>query len=158
MRPSLLLAVLLLANGVAFAQARPPVSRPDSVATGAPAPAAPDTLAALHRLFATRRQRRNYVAGGTALVAVGGLVIGSSGARPSGSGGGGSYGIGGGAGLDGMAIGTFFTGVVGALALGGELIYYVQYSEKNERRAVAAFEAHRLPRGLRRELKPKFFR
>ncbi|MGI4883803.1 MAG: hypothetical protein ACRYFR_02460 [Janthinobacterium lividum] len=151
-----LLLLLLVVVGPAFAQGRPPVSRPDSAVAGALAPAAPDTVAALHRLFVARRRQRTYVAGGTALATVGGMAV--IGSLPASSGSSGYGSIGTGAGFDGAAAGTFLTGVVGALALGGVLIYYVQYSEKNERRAVADFEAHRLPQGLKRELKPKFFR
>ena len=158
MRPYLLLAALLLANGAAFAQTALPISRPDSAVAGAPAPAAPDTLAALHRLFATRQQRRNYAVGGTLLATAAGVAVVGNSPRHSNGGGSSGYGSLGGPTLYFTGLEEFLVLAFGAVGIGGEVLYYSQYSEKNEHRAAEAFRAHQLPQGLKRKLKPKFFR
>ena len=142
MKPLLLLAGLLLASGPAAAQTpRLPslASQPTAVQASA-APAAPDTLAAIHRLFAGRRQRRNLIAVGAA-----GAALVSTAAMPT----------------DGF----FTTGDNAKLCgLGAAAIIIVDcvfgdtYSRKNEQRAVASFEAHQLPPPLKRKLKGRYFR
>ncbi len=147
MQRCLLLLVLLLAGSPAFTQTAPPTSRPDSLVAGALAPAAPDTLAAIHKLFATRRQRRRYLVGGTALATVGGMVIVAA-STP--------YDTGSFQGLD-RAINTTLIGGIGLGVLGAEFIYYHQYSRKKERQAVDAFQQQKLPEYLRQQLKTNYF-
>lgn len=159
MRCYLLLLVLLLAGQAAFAQDRPPVSQPDSAVAGAPAPAAPDTMAALHRLFAKRRRQQTF--GALGIVAGTGAAIGliSAFAHSSGGGGGGAYGITfSGSGNDDSNITSLGVGILAIPVLAGELLYFDRYNRKREREAGSAFEAHQLPKWLRHSLKSKFFR
>ncbi|WP_382315562.1 hypothetical protein [Hymenobacter bucti] len=108
----------------------------DSLA--APLAADTDTVAALHRLFASQRRKRSYVVGVTAVVVGAGLIPDSSpGAIIS------------------QRVAVLFLGIP---VLGAELLYYNAFSQKREQRAVAAFEAHQLPRALRRRLKARYFR
>ncbi len=144
MRCYLLLLVLLLAGQAVFAQDRPPVSQPDSAVAGVPAPAAPDTVAALHRLFADRRRRRNFIVGYTGVVTLGAIV--ASGAETSNS----SI-------VPPAAVATIF-GILGGVAVAGELAFFSKYSRQKEQRTVDDFQAHRLDWGLRRKLKPRHFR
>jgi|GEM_PF-5976400 len=118
--------------------ATPAVLNP--VATPAPAPAAPDTAAALHRLFSLRRNR-GYTAfkvGGAMLAVSAGLVAGTSNEY--------SY----------KNIGVYALGILGlgssvpVLATG--VIRTVNYSKKREQRALLAWQQHHLPRRLTRAL------
>lgn len=141
MKPLLLFAGLLLASGPAAAQT-PLASRLASqplVATPSVPSAAPDTLAAIHRLFAGRRQRRNLIAVGAA----GAVLVGTATTPPD---------------------GFFTTGDYAKLyGLGAAAIIIVDfvfgdtYSRKNEQRAVDSFEAHQLPQSLKRKLKGRYF-
>jgi hypothetical protein len=141
MKPLLLLAGLLLASGPAAAQAPLlPSLASQPAAVQAAAPAAPDTLAAIHRLFAGRRQRRNLIAAG----AVGAALVGTA-ATPA----------------DRFLTTGDFAKVYGLGAAAIIIVDFVfgdTYSRKNEQRAVASFEARQLPQSLKRKLKGRYFR
>jgi hypothetical protein len=166
MRCFLLLLPLLLAAGPAVAQ-NLVAARPDSAIA---APAAPDTAAAIHRLFACRRQRRNIIAAslGVSLVAgtVGSLTTaensGTTGGRsifdldaaPSSSSGNAS---------SQSSASSGATGWLLCAALSWPLIaidyaVYAGYSRKREKKAVAGYEAGHLSNRLRKRLQAKYFR
>jgi hypothetical protein len=141
MKPLLLLAGLLLASGPAAAQTPPaPGLASPLAATPTAAPAPPDTLAAIHRLFAGRRQRRNLIAAGAA----GAALVGPA-ATPT---------------------DRFFTtgdyakiyGLGAAAIIIVDFVFGDTYSRKNEQRAVASFEAHQVAPHLKRKLKSRYFR
>jgi hypothetical protein len=138
MKPLLLIAGLLLAAGPATAQAAP-------VSTLAALPAAaPDTVAALHRLFVAKRKKLLPIVAGT--VAADAVVLGVvSATTPNGGF------------IDERVVGQVLTVVVGGAVVLAEVLFYQQYSPKKEQRAIAAFEAHRLPRHLKRQLKGRYF-
>lgn len=172
MRYFFLFLALLAATGAALAQKLPVAARPDlSVA----APADPDTAAAIHRLFAGRRQRRDIIAAslGVSLVAgtVGSLATaenpGTTGGRsifdldaaPGSSSGNGSSGN---AGSQSSAS-AGATGWLLCAALSWPLIaidyaVYAGYSRKREKKAVADYEAGHLSNRLRKRLQAKYFR
>lgn len=136
-------AGLLLAGLLA---ARPIVTQAQQ-ATPAAAPtlAAPDTLAAIHRLYAAKRKKLLPIVTGTVAADVVGIaLIGAT--------------VDGGGYVDGRVIGQGLTGLLGLVVVGTEVLFYTSvYGKQREARAVAAFEAHQLPRHLRRQLKPRYF-
>ncbi|MGI4759840.1 MAG: hypothetical protein ACRYF0_03980 [Janthinobacterium lividum] len=155
MKALLLLASLLLTGGSVAAQTAP-VAASAGLTAAAPTArlAAPDTLAALHRLFATKRQRQGYIVGGTVVAAVGtaGLVVANRPAE-SGSSNGGEFGVVAPNNLDLAMVGVVAVPVVlaEALLLGG-------WGHKYEQRVIATWQQqHQLPRSVRRQLKPSYF-
>jgi len=154
-----LLLLLLFAGNAAFAQARSPVSRPDSAVAGALGPAAPDTLAAIHELFATRRRQQTFGALGIVVATGAAIAFISASAHSSGSGGGGAYGINfPGPGNDDSNITSLGVGILAIPTLAGELLFFDRYNRKHERQAVKDCRAHKLPKPLIKKLKPKYFR
>ncbi|AMJ65247.1 hypothetical protein [Hymenobacter sp. PAMC 26628] len=139
MRCYLLLLVLLLAGSTAFAQARPPVSRPDSAVAGALAPAAPDTLAAIHKLFATRRRQQTFGALGIVAAAVAGIAIEQLSSDTD------------------KNLNALGTGVLAVPVLAVELFAFDAFNRKHERQAANDFKAHKPDKWLRRKLKSRFF-
>ena len=142
MRTTLLLLVLLLSGRAVFAQAAPrPTPLTDSVALAAPAP---DTLAAIHRLFAAKRKKNKpFVAGAVGVAAVGGVLLGTA---PSN--------------LDGIGQAVLGAGLIALVSLPVltlEALTALDYNKKSEREAVEAFQAHKVPRYLKRKLKPQYF-
>ncbi len=131
-----------LASCAVFAQVSPPVLRANSLATATPAQPAADTVAAIHKLFAKRRRQQTLGALGivvgtaVAVTAVGSTRSASNTAYLS-------------------AVGIGFLAIP---VLVVELLHFDRYNRKRERQAVSAFGTHHLPKWLRRELKPKFFR
>jgi hypothetical protein len=140
MRLLLLLLALLAACPVAQAQfipaATPVVLNPSAAAL----PAAPDTAAALHRLFALRRDKGStgLKVGGTLLV-VGSIAVIST-----------AYGSG------FQDFGIYASGLLGMAGsvplLVSGIIRSVTYSKKHEQRTVQAWPQHRLSRHLKRAL------
>lgn len=154
-----LLAFVLLSGFGGFAQVLAPVSRPDSLATAAPAHPAPDTLAAIHKLFATRRRQQVFGALSIVAATAVGIAIISATAQSSSGAGGGAYGLTvPNATNDGPNTNALGVGILAIPVLAGELFYFDRYNREHERQAAAAFNAHRLPGSLRRKLKPRFFR
>jgi peptidoglycan/LPS O-acetylase OafA/YrhL len=144
MKHRFLLVALLLASRPGFAQPRRPAARPDTLAME-PATPAPDTVAALHRLFAAKRKKLLPIVAGT--VAADALGIAVVGATVDSRGW-----------VDSRALGQALVGVLGVVAVGTEVLFYTAtYSRKKEQRAVAAYEAHQLPRHLKRQLKARYF-
>ena len=138
LRYCFLLAALLLLGRPAAAQTP---TRPDSLAVSAPAP---DTAAALHRLFAAKRQvNKSFLVGALGITVAGGAVIRT--ARSDFSG------------ISQSATGILIE-LTGLVAVTMELFRPLDYREKKEQRAMADFRAHKLPRYLKRKLKPKYFR
>lgn len=101
-------------------------------------PAAPDTVAALHRLFASHLRQRRYVVGATALL----VGIGAIPSSPR----------------NAIIPQRAAVLILGVPVLGAELFHYNDFNRKREQRAVEAFQAHQLPRALRRQLKARYFR
>ncbi len=158
MRFWLFIALLALAGRAAVAQVSL-VPRADLLATATLAQPATDTVAAIHKLFAKRRRQQTF--GAVGIVVGTGAAIGliSAFAHSSGGGGGGAYGItSSGSGNDDSNITSLGVGILAIPVLAGELLYFDRYNRKREREAVSAFEAHQLPKWLRRKLKSKFFR
>ena len=137
----LLLAALWLIGYAAVAQATPPLPRPEAPALAGPG-APTDTVAALHRLFAERRRRRNVIVGVT-----GGLTLAAVVSIASDNHGSGDF----------AGVIAVFYGILGGVVATSELFFFKKYSTKNEQRAVDSFQAHRLPDELRRKLKPQYF-
>ena len=137
MKTLLLLAALGLACLPATTQAQALLITPEATHT----PAAPDTVAAIHRLFAARRQQRNLVA----LGAVGAAGLGTA-ATP-------------------IPNGTFFNrgdyakvyGIGAAAIIAVDFAFGNSHSRKNEQRALDDWQAHQLPRHLKRQLKARYF-
>jgi hypothetical protein len=135
---ALLLLSVLLAGSSLVAQAQ--VAPVAQVAV-----AAPDTVAALHRLFAAKRKKLLPIVVGTVAADVAGVIIIGSTVDSGGF-------------IDGRILGQALTGILGVVVVGTEVLFYTSiYSKKKEQRAVTAFEAHQLPRDLKRQLKAKYF-
>jgi hypothetical protein len=130
MRYFLLLLALLLAISPAAAQTSPITTRPDSLLT---AQAAPDTAAAIHRLFAARRVRSYIITGLIVTPGALGFLV------------------------DGNSIGTAVYPIAAAPYELANLICHRRYRKKAEKRALLAFQAHQLSPKIRRKLKPKYF-
>jgi hypothetical protein len=140
MKTLLLLAALGLARPPAPAQAQ--VLTPASENIRPPlGPAAPDTLAAIHRLFVHKRRLRLAVLGATIGYGTAASLDGIHSSDPVG------------VGLTYIFIVPVFAGTTLGILLGT-----TQYSHRKEARAVQAFEAHQLSRRIRERLKPKYFR
>lgn len=136
-----LLLTGLLSSGSPVAQAQQAAPT-----TSLAASAAPDTVAALHRLFAAKRKKLVPIVAGTLAADVAGIAIIGSTVESGGF-------------VDGRVIGQALTGILGVVAVGAEVLFYATvYGKKKEARAVAAFEAHQLPCHLKRQLKAKYFR
>jgi hypothetical protein len=134
----LLLLIWLLAGTSLVAQAQ-------QVAPVQAAVAAPDTVAALHRLFAAKRKKLVPIVGGTIVADVAGIAIIGATVESGGL-------------IDGRVVGQALTGILGVVMVGTEVLFYTAiYGKRKEQRAVAAFEAHQLPRHLKRQLKAKYF-
>ena len=135
---------LLLAGRPGLAQVSPPLAQPATFAAGPSAPA-PDTVAALHRLYAAKRHKLLPIVAGTIAADAAGIAIVGATVQTGGL-------------LDSRAIQQVLVGALGVLAVGTEVLFYTYgYGRKKEERAVAAFEAHQLPRHLRRQLKARYF-
>lgn len=145
MKHVILLIYLLVASNLASAQAPHSVARSDSLAPAvAAAPAVPDTVAALHRLFAAKRRKLAFILIGTATAElVGQTVVGTT--------------VPGGGIIDDRAITQFAVALLTVPVVVAEVLFYAQYNQKHEARAVEDFQLHRLPRHLRRQLKAKYF-
>lgn len=113
----------------------------------------PDTVAAIHRLFVSKRNRCAYIVGGTTAATVTGMVAVSSQPERGSAAGGFS------AGVDGRPIIASLIGIVGLPVIGLELLLLRDgWGRKAEQHAVEASQGHhQLPRYVRRELKPKYF-
>lgn len=167
MKHLLLFLALLLAGASATAQVSHSAARPDSLTVPlATAPAAPDTVAALHRLFKSRRHRRNFLAAGLST----GLLVGTVGLSLDDASGTTSFrnimdldsapghpGSSTGTGQATATSGWLWCVVPAGPLLVLDYLLYARYSRKKEARAVADWQAHRLPTHLRRQLKPRYF-
>ena len=154
MKPFLLLAGLLLAEGSAAAQTAS-VPGSASVQVAAPAPAAPDTLAAIHRLFAAKRRRGNFIVGGTLAAALGtaGVVVANRPTESSSSNGSG-FGV-----MSPNNLDLAMVGIVTALVVQTEALLLGGWGAKYEQRVATAWQQqHQLPRAVKRRLKARYFR
>jgi hypothetical protein len=140
MKHLFLLLGLLLAGGPAAAQDSRSLVSPDSVPLLATAPAPPDTVAAIHRLFAAKRLSLRVALPLTTAVLVG-FVVATNQTNN---------------GLDGLTnkVTEFF--MISVVA--GEVYALVRYNKSREAAIVAAFEQHHLPKLWRRELRPWHFK
>ena len=139
MKTLLLLAALGLANSPATTQAQA-LTAP-AVTLTQPVPAAPDTVAAIHRLFAHKRPVRLAVLGANLGLGVASYLDGIHTNDPVG------------VGLTYIFIVPVFAGTTLGILLGS-----AQYSHRKEARALQAFEMHQLPERIRQRLKPRYFR
>ena len=143
-----LFLLLLLCSGATKAQTPYLVTKlaslPPPLAATPAVP--PDTVAALHRLFAAKRRKLLPIVGGTAAAGAAGIaLIGAT--------------VEGGGQHDGRVVGQGLVGILGVLIVGTEVLFYsTSYSKDKEQRAVAAFAVHQLPHHLQRQLKAKYFR
>jgi membrane protease YdiL (CAAX protease family) len=155
MRYFFLLLALLLAAGPAVAQHPVAAAWPDSLVA---AQAAPDTAAAIHRLFAAKRHRQVVIGVATAGAAIGALAaVSLSNQQPSRSGGSGYGSLVSGPIFDEQAIAMVAVGVITVPVALGELLLFGGWSKKKEQRVVADWERHKLARFFKRRLKPKYF-
>jgi hypothetical protein len=120
----------LLVTGPALAQTVPIAVPLDSLPV---AQAAPDTAAAIHRLFAARWARSYIITGLVVVPGVVGFLV------------------------DGNSIGTAAYPVAAAPYELANLICHRRYRRKAEARALLAFQAHQLSPKIRRKLKSKYF-
>ncbi|WP_223650387.1 hypothetical protein [Hymenobacter psoromatis] len=131
----------LLVFGPAAAQQARPASAPDLLGAALPTPpAAPDTAAALHRLFAARR-RNISVALPLTVGAGAGLFLAvahTSDAKE---------------GLNWTLLGVITVGFTI-----GELASIPRYSKRREEMMAEDFKRHRLPASWRRELRQWYFK
>lgn len=141
MKYLILLAALLLACGPATAQTPRGATPPDSLTSPlAAAPAGPDTVAAIHRLFAARRKRSEpFILGAAGVVLTGGVMMGTARSDLR------------------QSVGGFSTGLIGLIIMTHGLATALDYNKKSEQQAVEDFQAHKVPRYLKRRLKPKYF-
>lgn len=140
----LLATLLLLIQSTTAQVPRQPVW-PDSLSSVLPTPpATPDTIAALHRLFAAKRKKLKIILLGTAAAEVAGQVITSSTVQS------GSI-------IDDRAISQFFVAVLAVPVVLAEVLFYSQYNQAHEHRAMDKFQSHQLPPHLKRQLKAKYF-
>ena len=142
-----LLAALLLAGGPAAAQTPRGATPPDSLTSSlAAAPAVPDTVAAIHRLFAAKRKRGTLVVAGTAAAILTGASLVASQSPDA---------------LfsqaDRVKMAGLFVVLPGILIIAVELIFTSDFSRQSEAQVVEEFRTHKLPRYLKRRLKPKYF-
>lgn len=142
MRAALLLLILLLSGSPVSAQVNQPAARPDSVALAATATAGADTLAAIHRLFAARRQRSHLITG----VVVGGGVVGFLGDTFSSE-----------VHFFKPADGLLFYCLLAAPYELTNLLCHRRYTKKAEELALADSRTHQLSPKLKRRLKKKYF-
>lgn len=148
---------------VAFGLASIPAAAQAQVLTATPEqPAAPDTAAALHRLFAAKRRVFRYVVGGTAAgvaTAAAILLLHPPDDDPGGNRGGSGYGnlavpYGDGNKYNTAALGVGITSLPVLLV---EVVCCMGWGHKSEQQALADFEQHQLPRHIRHKLKAKYF-
>ncbi|MGI4866630.1 MAG: hypothetical protein ACRYFZ_22100 [Janthinobacterium lividum] len=138
MKYLVLFFALLVAIGPAVAQA-PPAARPDSLSA---THAAPDTVAAIHRLFVAKRRQRNLIAGGIVVAALVGVAASPTGAHEL------------------FSTGDYakLYGLAAAAAVGVDFAFSSEFSQRNEQYALEDFRAHQLSKHLRRKLRPRYFR
>ncbi|MGI4820546.1 MAG: hypothetical protein ACRYFV_04955 [Janthinobacterium lividum] len=139
----LLLLLLLRISSQVLGQEMRPATQPDSaVAAQVMAPNV-DTVAAIHRLFAAKRTRTlRFAIGTVSVAAIGGVLIGTASSGWDG--------------LGQVLLGaTLIT--LGLPVVVVEAVMAADYNKKSERRTVEEFQAHKLPRYLKRKLKPKYF-
>lgn len=134
-----LLLTGLLSSGSPVAQAQQAAPT-----TSLAASAAPDTVAALHRLFAAKRKRQGYATGATTLVAVGTLIAinGNQPVRGPGS----------------SDLAAAFGALVTLPLIPAVAIGFGGWGARYERQVVEEWRQHRLPRHVKRALKAKYFR
>jgi hypothetical protein len=144
----LLFILLLVAstNKLVLAQTTAPATRLDSLraspASATLPPTATDTVAALHQLFAARRQGRNVLVAGTILTLGLYAVINQQAAAPS--------------------LSRDFNSLVSLLLIpplvAWEYVHNARYSHKKEEQAITALAAHQLPAWVKAQLHTQFFR
>ncbi|MGI4866631.1 MAG: hypothetical protein ACRYFZ_22105 [Janthinobacterium lividum] len=145
--PALLLAANPAAAQDALAAARPhsPLAAhaiPREVAETLPA-AMPDTVAAIHRLFAARRHQSAVVISATVGAGLLGLLVAEN-TRHSST-------------IDATPILATGISLLSIPATITEIGYYQHFTRRKEQRAIAAFEAHKLPERIKRHLQPAYF-
>ena len=131
MKTLLLFTAILLAAVPVIAQ-NSPAAPPDLLPT---TQAAPDTVAAIHRLFAARRGRSYILT--AVIVGPGALVLLAGGSN--------------------AGAGEFVYAIAGSPYELANLICHRRYRKKAEKRAVLNFQEHHLSPKIRRRLKPKYF-
>jgi len=140
MRCFLLLLALWCGANVAYAQSATPVATIEPFRAAAPTP---DTAAAIHRLFETKRRGQTkgllLTAGAGALAS--GVLLGSA---PKND-------------ITGQSLAGFAVIPITLTTLLVELVSSYHYTEKAEARALQAWQQQRLPARLKRKLKAQYF-
>ena len=140
MRYLLLLLALLLAAGPAVAQNPVVAARPDSLPA---TQAAPDTAAAIHRLFAAKRHQSAAVISATVGTGLLCLLLAENTRH--------SYTI------DTTPIVATGISLFSIPTTAIEIGYYRQFTRRKEQQALVAFQEHKLPERIRRRLRPEYF-
>jgi peptidoglycan/LPS O-acetylase OafA/YrhL len=151
MKHLFILAGLLAAASPAAAQASAPSTQPAAM-LASPAPAAPDTAAAIHRLFAAKRKRQGYVVGATVVAAVGtaGVVAAN---RPTDLGTSSGFGV-----IAPNNLDLAMVGIVAVPVVLAEALFLGGWGHKYERQVLATWQQqHQLPRAVKRRLAPRYF-
>jgi len=156
MRYFLLLLALVGCSTTAFAQTPVPAG---PTAAAQLAVSAPDTAAAIHRLFAAKRKRQVIITVATLGAAVGAGAVVLSSNQQTGGGGGGGYGILTSSGplLDNRATGVLAIGVLMLPVALVEAVLFGGWSEKQEQQTLTGWQQRTESRFLKRRLKPKYF-
>ncbi|QKG57034.1 hypothetical protein GKZ68_10580 [Hymenobacter sp. BRD128] len=142
MKHFFLFVVLLLATLQVAAQVSSRAARPDSLtAPLAATPAAPDTMAAIHRLFVHKRRLCLVVLGANLGLGTASYLDGIHSNDPVG------------VGLTYILVAPIFAATTLGILLGS-----AQYSHRREVRVLRAFEVHQLPQRIKAQLKPRYFR
>jgi hypothetical protein len=103
---------------------------------------APDTVAAIHRLFAAKRRKLAFMLLGTAAAEVTGQIIVGSTVQSGGI-------------VDARSIDQFSVIALAVPVALIQVLCYARYNEEHEQRTVAAWQVHRLPRYVQHALKAK---
>lgn len=140
MRYLSLFVALLLAGSSLAAHAQPAAT--PLVATP-PSASTPDTVAAIHRLFVAKRHQSALVISSTVGVGLLSLVVAENTRH--------SYTI------DATPVIATGISLLSIPATFVEIVHYQQFTRRKEQRAIAAFEAHKLPEKIRLRLQPTYF-
>ncbi|RZK25492.1 MAG: hypothetical protein EOO63_15965 [Hymenobacter sp.] len=140
MRYLLYFLFLLGAAGSAVAQNAPVTTQSDSLSV---AQAAPDTAAAIHRLFAAKRHQSAFVISATVGTGLLSLLLAENTRH--------TYTI------DATPIVATGVSLLSIPATAVEIAYYQQFTRRKERRALMACKAHKLPARIKHHLRPVYF-
>ena len=140
MRCFLLLLALWCGANRAIAQSATPAASPEAMR---PLASAPDTAAAIHRLFAAKRHQSGIVIGGTVFTGLLSLLVAENTRH--------------GATIEPTPILATGISLLSIPATVAEIGYYRQFTRRKEARALGAFKEHNLPSKIKQQLRPVYF-